>query len=88
MNIKKIKGVADIESKFVTFDDGSVYVRFDFGGFYEWLKRKDNSLSFLDALQSKEMEEKLINHKSSKVSNLIDFDQIRLEPTSKNACKI
>ena len=41
MDMKKVKGVANFDSKFVTFDDGSVYIRFDFGNFYEWYERTD-----------------------------------------------
>jgi hypothetical protein len=36
-----IKSVTSFDSKFVTGEDGTVYVKFNFGGFYEWYKQKD-----------------------------------------------
>ena len=79
MDMKKVKGVTNFDSKFVTFDDGSVYIRFDFGGFYEWYERADNTFSFSDVIDSKDLEESLGNYESSREPNVIDFDEIRLK---------
>ena len=77
--MKKVKGVTNFDSKFVTFDGGSVYIRFDFGGFYEWYKRTDNIFSFSDVVDSKDLEESLYNYESSREPNVIDFDEIILK---------
>ena len=79
MDMKKVKGVANFDSKFVTFDDGSVYIRFDYGGFYEWYERTDNTFSLSDVVDSKDLEESLGNYESSREPNVIDFDEIRLK---------
>jgi hypothetical protein len=57
MFMKKIEGVANFESKFLTFEGGQVCVRFDFGGFYEWYLHNDDSFSLIDVSVSKELEE-------------------------------
>ena len=77
--MKKVKGVANFDSKFGTFDDDSVFIRFDFGGFYEWYERTDNTFSFSDIVDSKDLEVSLENYESSREPNVIDFDEIRLK---------
>lgn len=79
MDTKKIKGVTNFNSKFVTFDDGSVYVRFDFGGFFEWYEYIENTFSFSDVVGSKDLEESLDNYESPRDPNVIDFDEICLK---------
>jgi len=77
MIMKKVKNVADFDGKYVTLDDGSVYVRFDFGGFYEWYRLTDKTFSLLDVAASKELEESLANSVLSRKPNVIHLDEIR-----------
>ena len=72
----KIKNLADFDSKFLTVEDGSVYVRFDFGGFFEWYKRTDTSLSLLDLALAKELEKSLDSHESSQKKKVIFLGDI------------
>ena len=83
MDINLIKSVTDFKSKFVNVKGGLVYVRFDFGGFYEWYKLKDNTFLLLNVDASKELEESLEIYASSKERNVIDFDSIGLKSNGK-----
>lgn len=87
MDTKKIKSVTDFDSKFVTAEGDSVYVRFDFGGFYEWYKFTDKTFSLLDVAASKELEESFEIYDSSRERNVIDLDGIRLKSNSKSSTK-
>jgi hypothetical protein len=72
----KVKSVANFDCKYVTIDDGSVYAKFDFGGFYEWYKVKDKTFSLLDIISSKELEESLEDYESSREPNVIHLGEI------------
>jgi len=78
MHMKKINNVVNLDSKFLTVDGNSFYVRFDFGGFYEWYKRTKNSFSLLDVVTSKDLEESLDKYESSKKPNVIYLGEISL----------
>ena len=75
--MKKIKNMADFDSKFLTVEDGSVYVRFDFGGFYEWYKRTDTCLSLVDLAISDELEKSLETFESLQKRKVIFLGDIR-----------
>ena len=75
--MKKIKSVTKFDSEFVTVEGDSVYVRFDFGGFYEWYKRMGDTFSLIDVEVSQELEESLDTFVSSKKPNIIRLDEIR-----------
>ena len=69
--------MANFDGKYVTLDDGSVYLRFDFGGFYEWYRLTDKTFSLIDVAASKELEESLANSVLSRKPNVIHLDEIR-----------
>jgi len=77
--MKKITNVVNFDSKFLTVDGKSVYVRFDFCGFYEWYKYTGKSFSLLDVTDSKDLEESLENFESSKKPNVIYLGEISLK---------
>ena len=77
--MKKINNVVNFDSKFLTVDGKSVYVRFDFCGFYEWYKYAGKSFSLLDVTDSKDLEESLENFESSKKPNVIYLGEISLK---------
>ena len=76
MAMKKIHSVVNFDSKFLTVDGKSVYVRFDFCGFYEWYKYTGKSFSLLDVSASNDLEASLDNYESSKKPNVIYLGEI------------
>ena len=76
--MKKISNVVNFDSKFLTVDGNALYVRFDFGGFYEWYKHTDKSFRLLDVVTSNELERSLDNYESSKKPNVIYLGEISM----------
>ncbi len=76
--MKKIKNVVNFDSKFLTVDGNSLYVRFDFGGFYEWYRHTDKSFRLLDVVTSNELERSLDNYESSKKPNVVYLGEISM----------
>ena len=72
----KIKSVTSFDSKFVTVEDGSVYVKFNFGGFYEWYRQIDKSFSLVDVATSKKLEDCLHMYEPLKKPNIIYLDDV------------
>jgi hypothetical protein len=77
--MRKFKNVANFKSKFLTAEDGSVYVRFDYGGFYEWYQRAGESLLLLDVEASKELERSLEDYQPPEKPKVIFLGDIRLK---------
>ena len=75
--MKKVKSVANFDGRYVTTDDGLVYVRFDFGGFYEWYEVSDKKFSLIDVASSIELEESLHDFESSNEPKVIHLGEIR-----------
>ena len=84
--MKKVKSVANFDGRYVTTDDGSVYVRFDFGGFYEWYKVSNKKFSLIDVNSSNEIENSFHDFESSKEPKVIHLGEIRFK--SKGASNI
>ena len=75
--MKKITNVANFDGRYVTIDDGSTYVRFDFGGFYEWYEVADKKFSLIDVASSNELEESFHEFESSSEPKIIHLGEIR-----------
>ena len=75
--MKKVKSVANFDGRYVTTDDGSVYVRFDFGGFYEWYEVLDKKFSLINVASSNDLEESFHDFESSSEPKIIHLGEIR-----------
>jgi hypothetical protein len=68
--MKRTIGVTNFNGKHVTANDANVYVKFDFGGLYEWYRKQDKTISLLDVMTSEEFKESLDSCLSFREQNL------------------
>ena len=77
MDMEEIKNITKFDGVYVVSDNGGVYMRIDYGGFYEWYEKLDNSFVLLELSASSKLEESVDNFKSSKKTKVINFGDKR-----------
>ncbi len=77
MIMTEIKNLTNFDGIFAVSDKGAVYMRIDFGGFYEWYEKLDNTFKLLEVSASKKLEESIDSFKSSKKHKVIFIDDKR-----------
>jgi hypothetical protein len=77
MDMEEIKNLTNFDGVYVVSDNGAVYMRIDYGGFYEWYEKLDNSFVLLELSVSSKLEESVDNFKSSKKTKVINLGDKR-----------
>ena len=73
----EIKNLTNFDGVYVVSDNGAVYMRIDYGGFYEWYEKLDNSFVLLKLSASKKLEKSVDNFKLSKKTKIINISDKR-----------
>ena len=77
--MKKVLNAVRFDSNYVTVDGGSVFVRFDFGEFYEWYKLAEKTFSLLNITESQKLEKSFNEYESSRRPNIIHLGEMCLK---------
>ena len=73
----EIKNLTAFDGIYAVGDNGSVYMRIDYGGFYEWYEKLDDKFVLLEVSASSKLEESINSFKSSKKNKVINFGDKR-----------
>ena len=73
----EIKNLTNFDGVYAVSDNGAVYMRIDYGGFYEWYEKKDNTFVLLEVSASKKIEDSIDNLKSAKKNKVINLGDKR-----------
>ena len=73
----EIKNLTNFDGIYAVSDDGAVYMRVDYGGFYEWYEKLDNKFVLLEVSVSGKLEESIESYKSSKKNKVINIGEKR-----------
>ena len=73
----EITNLTTFDGIYAVADDGSVYMRIDFGGFYEWYEKLDDKFALMKVSASNNLEESIETFKSSKKNKVINIGDKR-----------
>ena len=73
----EITNLTNFDGIYAVADDGAVYMRIDYGGFYEWYEKKDHTFVLLEVSASGKLEESIETFKSSKENKVINIGDKR-----------
>ena len=77
--MNKVLNTVKFKSNYVTVEGGTIFVRFDFGEFYEWYKLAKKTFSLLDVAKSQKLEKSFNEYRSSRKPNLIHLNEMHLK---------
>ena len=72
-----IKNLTNFDGVYAVSEDGDVYMRIDYGGFYEWYQKLDNKFVLLEVSASQKIQESTDNFKLSKKNKVINIGDKR-----------
>ena len=75
--MEEIKNLTNFDGIYAVSDDGAVYIRIDYGGFYEWYEKLDNAFVLLELSASRKLEVSVDNFKSLKKTKVINLGDKR-----------
>ena len=61
MNMKEIKNLTNFDGIYAVADGGAVYMRINYGGFYEWYEKRDHTFVLLEVSASPKIEQLIDN---------------------------
>ena len=73
----EIKNLTNFDGIYVVAESGSVYMRIDYGGFYEWYEKLDDKFVLLEVSVSGKLEKSIETFKSSKKNKVINIGDKR-----------
>jgi hypothetical protein len=73
----EIRNLTNFDGVYAVSEDGTVYMRIDYGGFYEWYEKLDNKFVLLEVSASQNIEKSIDNFKVSKKNKVINIGEKR-----------
>ena len=73
----EITNLTSFDGIYAVTDSSSVFMRIDYGGFYEWYEKLDDKFVLLEVSVSSKLEESIESFKSSKKNKVINIGDKR-----------